>query len=89
MNDRDGTTVNVIDSLGYHSRDTGSSGVQIAILTADIKNLTEHMKSHHKDYRTKRSLQIMVSKRQKLLRYIKRTKPEKYREIVQELKLRK
>ncbi|MDP8215339.1 MAG: 30S ribosomal protein S15 [Candidatus Euphemobacter frigidus] len=79
----------IIDSLGYHGRDTGSSGVQIAILTDQINLLTEHMKAHHKDFRSKRSLLIMVSQRQKHLRYLKRTKPEKYREVVEKLHLRK
>ena len=78
-----------IDALGYHDRDTGSSGVQIAILTGQIKSLTEHMKAHHKDFRSQRSLRIMVSKRQKHLRYLKRTNPEKYREVVEKLHLRK
>jgi small subunit ribosomal protein S15 len=79
----------IIESLGYHSRDTGSSGVQIAILTSQILKLTEHMKANHKDYRTKRSLHIMVSQRQKHLKYLKRTAPEKYREVITKLKLRK
>jgi len=79
----------IIESLGYHSRDTGSSGVQIAILTSQILKLTEHMKANHKDYRTKRSLHIMVSQRQKHLKYLKRTAPEKYREVIKKLKLRK
>jgi len=79
----------IIESLGYHSRDTGSSGVQIAILTSQILKLTEHLKANHKDYRTKRSLHIMVSKRQKHLKYLKRTAPEKYREVIKKLKLRK
>ncbi len=79
----------ITDSLGYHDRDTGSSGVQVAILTDQIQCLTEHMKTHHKDFRSQRSLKIMVSKRQKHLNYLKRTNPAKYREVVEKLHLRK
>ena len=79
----------IIESLGHHSRDTGSSGVQAAILTTKILKLTEHMKANHKDNRSKRSLHIMVSQRQKHLKYLKRTAPEKYREVIEKLKLRK
>ena len=89
MSDEKTKKEEIIDSLGYHGRYTGSSGVQIAILTDQIKLLTEHMKAHHKDFRSKRSLQIMVSQRQKHLQYLKRTKPEKYREVVEKLQLRK
>ena len=82
-------TEEIIESLGYHDRDTGSSGVQVAILTTQIKRLTEHMKNNHKDYRSQRSLLIMVSKRRKHLKYLKRTNPEKYREVLKKLNLRK
>lgn len=78
-----------IASLGKHGRDTGSSGVQAAILTDQILKLTEHMKANNKDYRSKRSLHIMVSKRQKHLKYLKRTDPEKYLEVIKKLNLRK
>lgn len=89
MNSTESKTRAAIDSLGYHERDSGSSGVQIAILTDKIKTLTEHMKANHKDFRTKRSLQIMVSQRARHLAYLKRTKPAKYREVVESLGLRK
>ncbi|MEA1927926.1 MAG: 30S ribosomal protein S15 [Candidatus Auribacterota bacterium] len=82
-------TKDIIESLGYHSRDTGSSGVQVAILTEQIKKLTAHMKENLKDFRSKRSLQIMVAKRRKHLDYLKRTNPEKYREVLRKLNLRK
>ncbi len=89
MNSTKSRTREAIDSLGYHERDTGSSGVQIAILTAKIRDLTEHMKAHHKDFRSQRSLRIMVSQRARHLAYLKRTDPEKYREVVAGLGLRK
>ncbi len=89
MNNTESTTRAAIDALGYHDRDTGSSGVQVAILTEKINTLTEHMKANHKDFRSQRSLQIMVSQRARHLAYLKRTKPAKYREVVASLGLRK
>ncbi|HOO77813.1 MAG TPA: 30S ribosomal protein S15 [bacterium] len=79
----------VISDFGKHERDTGSSEVQIALLTDQIKRLTEHMKQHRKDFRTQRSLIIMVSRRQKHLRYLKQADPEKYRDVIARLGLRK
>ncbi len=79
----------LIDEFGKHPRDTGSSEIQVALLTDQIKCLTEHMKTHKKDFRSRRSLITMVSQRQKHLQYLKRTKPEKYRQVVTKLGLRK
>ncbi len=89
MNSTESKTRAAIDQLGYHERDTGSSGVQIAILTAKINDLTEHMKVHSKDFHSQRSLRILVSRRARHLAYLKRTSPEKYREVVSSLGLRK
>ncbi len=89
MNNVETKSGSAIAALGYHERDTGSSGVQIALLTGKIKELTEHMKSHHKDFRSQRSLRIMVSRRARHLAYLKRTNPGKYREVVENLGLRK
>lgn len=89
MNNAESKTRAAIDQLGYHERDTGSSGVQIAILTGKINDLTEHMKAHRKDFRSQRSLRILVSRRARHLEYLKRTSPEKYREVVTSLGLRK
>ncbi|KQC15502.1 MAG: 30S ribosomal protein S15 [Methanosaeta sp. SDB] len=89
MNSTETRSRSAIDELGYHETDTGSSGVQIAILTGKINDLTEHMKSHHKDFRSQRSLRIMVSRRARHLNYLKRTDPQKYREVVSKLGLRK
>ena len=79
----------IAEEFGRHSRDTGSSEVQIALLTEQIKELTEHMKTHKKDFRSQRSLRIKVSQRQKQLKYLKKTDPDKYLEIVKTLKLRR
>jgi len=89
MNSTESKTRAAVGALGYHEADTGSSGVQIAILTEKIRDLTEHMKAHHKDYRSQRSLRILVSRRARHLAYLKRTKPAKYREVVASLGLRK
>jgi small subunit ribosomal protein S15 len=69
--------------------DTGSSEVQIALLTARINELTEHFKTHVKDFHSRRGLLRMVSRRRKLLDYLKRCDTEKYRVILDRLALRK
>lgn len=79
----------LIEEFGHHSRDTGSSEVQVALLTEEIKKLTEHMKTHKKDFRSKRSLIIMVSRRQRHLKYLKKTVPDRYRMVLKKLGLRR
>lgn len=69
--------------------DTGSPEVQIALLTARINDLTEHFKTHLKDHHSRRGLLRMVSRRRKLLDYLKRTQIDGYREIIKRLGLRK
>jgi len=69
--------------------DTGSPEVQIALLTARITDLTEHFKAHAKDNHSRRGLLRMVSKRRKLLDYLKRTKAEQYKALIERLGLRK
>lgn len=71
------------------SQDTGSSEVQIALLTARINDLTEHFKVHSKDHHSRRGLLKLVSKRRRLLDYLKRTENEKYANLIKELGLRK
>ena len=68
--------------------DTGSAEVQIAVLTEHIKNLTEHLKVHKKDFATRRGLLMMVGRRSKFLKYLRRTDPDRYTNIVQRLGLR-
>ena len=72
-----------------HDRDTGSSEVQIAILTKEIAALTEHLKANKKDHNTQRALLRLVGKRRQLLDYLKEKDIERYREIVKALGLRK
>lgn len=69
--------------------DTGSSEVQIALLTARINDLTGHFKEHSKDHHSRRGLLRMVSTRRKLLDYLKRKNADSYRELIQRLGLRK
>jgi small subunit ribosomal protein S15 len=69
--------------------DTGSPEVQIALLTARITDLTEHFKTHVKDHHSRRGLLRMVSRRRKLLDYLKRTNADKYRQLIDRLGLRK
>lgn len=69
--------------------DTGSPEVQIALLTARITDLTEHFKSHIKDHHSRRGLLRMVSRRRKLLDYLKRTSSEQYKTLIERLGLRK
>ncbi|MBX3663730.1 MAG: 30S ribosomal protein S15 [Burkholderiales bacterium] len=69
--------------------DTGSPEVQVALLTARITDLTEHFKAHAKDHHSRRGLLRMVSKRRKLLDYLKRTKAEQYKALIERLGLRR
>ena len=71
------------------AKDTGSVEVQVAILTEEIKVLTEHLKEHIHDYHSKRGLLQKVGKRRSLLDYLKRTDVQRYRELIAKLGLRK
>jgi small subunit ribosomal protein S15 len=72
-----------------HEKDTGSSDVQIAVLTRKIELLTEHMKQNKKDHSSRHGLIKMVSARRKLLDYIKGKDPERYQKLLKELHLRR
>ena len=75
--------------FGLPDTDTGSSEVQIAILTNRIEYLTEHFKDHHKDNHSRRGLLMMVNKRRTLLAYLKKKDVERYNALIQKLGLRK
>ena len=80
------------DLIGNFRRgdnDTGSPEVQISILTTRINELTEHMRMHKKDYASRRGLLMMVSRRRRLLDYLKRIDPQRYLDIIQRLNIRK
>ena len=79
----------IINTYKRDENDTGSSDVQIALLTERIKELTEHLKVHPKDNHSRRGLLKMVGKRRNLLNYLSRTDINRYRDIAQKLSLRK
>ena len=79
----------VIATYKTHETDTGSSDVQIALLTARINHLTEHLRTHRKDFHSRRGLLQMASRRRKLLDYVKRDDLPKYNDLLQKLSLRK
>ncbi|MCB9883564.1 MAG: 30S ribosomal protein S15 [Planctomycetes bacterium] len=78
----------LIQKFAIHEGDTGSPEVQIAILTEEISNLTEHLKMHRKDFASRRGLLKMVGRRQTLLRYLKNKAHQRYLTIKQALELR-
>ena len=79
----------VITEYRTHETDTGSPEVQVALLTSRINELTEHFKTHVKDHHSRRGLLRMVSRRRKLLDYLKRTNADKYKVLIERLGLRK
>ena len=78
-----------IKEFQQHETDTGSADVQIARLTWRINHLTEHLGIHKKDVSSRRGLLLLVANRRKLLDYVARTDVERYRKIIQALKLRR
>jgi small subunit ribosomal protein S15 len=79
----------VVKQYQRSGNDTGSPEVQIALLTERINSLTEHFKSHVKDFHSRRGLLKLVSQRRKLLDYLRRTDADKYRSVIERLSLRK
>src|SRR4026207_1887398 len=79
----------VVKQYQRSGKDTGSPEVQIALLTERINGLSEHFKSHVKDFHSRRGLLVMVSQRRKLLDYLKRKDADKYRDLIEKLGLRK
>ena len=79
----------IISDFSNKKGDTGSSEVQVAILTAQIENLKEHLLEHKNDNHSRRGIMMMVAKRRKLLTYLKRKDAAKYSEVIEKLNLRK
>ena len=79
----------IIKDFGKTPEDTGSTEVQVVILTYRIKELTEHLKTHQKDHHSRRGLLKMVGQRRGLLDYLKKTDIERYRTLIEKLGLRK
>lgn len=77
----------IIEKFGKHEKDTGRPEIQIALLTEEILNLVEHLKKHRQDKNSKRGLILKIAHRRKLLRYLQRKSPERYKLIVKELGL--
>lgn len=82
-------TREILERYRRHDADTGSSEVQIALLSERIVNLTEHFKTHKKDHHSRRGLLHLVSLRRRLLNYLKRENADRYRTLIGQLGLRK
>jgi len=80
---------NIIDQFKMSANDTGSSAVQVAVLTAEINKLQGHCKDNHKDYSSRRGLLQMVSDRKAHLKYLQNTNNALYQDLLQRLNLRK
>ena len=79
----------IVAAHRLHESDTGSPEVQIAILTEDVTNLTEHLRMHKKDFHSRRGLLKKVGKRRRLLDYLKRKDIESYRQLISKLGIRR
>ena len=79
----------IIDKHRIHESDSGSPEVQIALLTERINYLTQHFKVHKKDHHSRRGLLNLVSQRRRLLNYLRRTGPDRYRALIERLGLRR
>ncbi len=82
-------THDIVKEFGTNETDTGSADVQVAILTERITNLTEHLKSHKKDFGSRRGLLSMVGQRRNLLKYIKNKNEDRYTNLIKKLGLRR
>lgn len=78
----------IIKEFQVNEKDTGSSEVQVALLSARITHLTEHLRTHRKDFHSLQGLLMQTNRRRKLLKYLEAKNPEKYYEIVKRLKIR-
>ncbi|MDC1035806.1 30S ribosomal protein S15 [Alphaproteobacteria bacterium] len=82
-------TLEIIKNFGTNENDSGSADVQVAILSERIKNLTEHLKTHKKDFGSRRGLLSMVGQRRNLLQYIKNKNEDRYTNLIKKLGLRR
>ncbi len=76
-------------STRLHASDTGSTDIQVALLTERIRQLTDHLRSHRKDHHSQRGLMKIVGRRRRLLRYLSRREPERYKTLIAALGIRK
>jgi small subunit ribosomal protein S15 len=82
-------TKDLVSAHGKNAEDTGSTESQIAIFSERVKNLTEHLKVNKKDKSAQRGLMLLVSKRARLLKYLKKDSLDKYKTLIEKLELRK
>lgn len=78
----------IISEFQVHETDTGSSDLQVAVLTARIERLSQHMQQHKKDYASRRGLMKLIGQRKRLLKYIRRQGPQHYQQLIQRLGIR-
>jgi small subunit ribosomal protein S15 len=79
----------IVNQFGTDAQDTGSTRVQVALLTARINDLTEHLRAHTKDHHSRRGLLMLVGRRRRLLNYLAKNDLEAYRALIAELGLRR
>ena len=79
---------NIVNEFAKNEKDTGSTSIQIAVISERIKNLTEHFKTHNKDNHSKRGLVALVNKRKKLLNYLSKKNNTEYLELIKKLNIR-
>ena len=79
----------LIGEYRLHASDTGSTDVQVAVLTERIRQITEHLRVHRKDHHSQRGLMKLVGQRRRLLRYLSRAEPARYKALIGRLDLRK
>ena len=83
------TTSEIVAEHGTHEGDTGSPGVQVALITERINHLTDHLRDHKHDHHSRRGLLLLVGKRRRLLEYLRREDVERYRSLIAKLGLRR
>ncbi|MDD5069848.1 MAG: 30S ribosomal protein S15 [Candidatus Omnitrophica bacterium] len=88
MKDKE-TKKTIIEKFKQHPGDTGSSFVQIALVSERISYLSDHLKKHTKDFHSRRGLLLLVGRRRRLLSYLKKKDPQNYTKVLKELKLKK
>lgn len=79
----------IVERFGSDENDTGSTSVQVALLTARIEQLTEHLREHRKDHHSRRGLLMLVGQRRRLLQYLRDRDIDRYRQLIGELGLRR
>lgn len=89
MSDPKGLTAEIVGKFGGNEKDTGSTQVQVALLTERINHLTEHLREHKKDHHSRRGLLKMVGRRRRLLDYLRNRDLDGYRKLIADLGLRR